>query len=425
MTETLFEPWPTPADWTWKTLADVCGVMRAGGTPSAKNDSFYGGDIPFAKVEDVVDSLGVLSRTNHSLTQAGLDASSAWVVPPGSVLYTMYASYGVPAINAVPVATNQAIIALRPFEQVVAPKFLYWFLCGIRNRIAGKAIGTTQANLSKKLVAAFPIPVPPLSEQERIVGRIDELMSDVDAGLTSVGLVGARRSHMKAAVLESAFSGGMLGLSADAATGLPEGWRWSSLGDPLVGEVRGGLTKNARRNALPLKRPYLRVANVYADELRLEEMKEIGVTPEEAVRYLLKKDDLLVVEGNGSKEHIGRVALWNGATEDCLHQNHIIRVRLTTEMNPRFVLHWLLSPRGRQNIMDEAHTTSGLYTLSTGKVSSLRIPVADRAVQDRLVAEVDAQLSTTDKVHDEMAEVAAVGSVLRLAVLDAAFHGRI
>lgn len=317
---------------------------------------------------------------------------------------------------------NNHAHVLRGKSGVLLNRFLLHFLNTVDYR--PYVSGTTRLKLPQGPLKTIGIPLPRMDEQERIVARIEELMSDVDAGLAAVSLVGAHRSTMRAAVLEAAFSGHLLDLPRDSTTGLPEGWGWSTLGDPDIGEVRGGLTKNARRNALPLRKPYLRVANVYADELRLDEVKEIGVTPQEAVRYRLQKDDLLVVEGNGSKEHIGRVALWSGAVEECLHQNHIIRVRLTADVNPRFVLHWLLSPKGRQSIVEEAHTTSGLYTLSTGKVSSLRVPVAEKAVQDRLVEEVDLRLSTADKVSDEMAEAAVLGGLLKFSILDAAFHGR-
>ena len=141
-----------------------------------------------------------------------------------------------------------------------------------------------------------------------------------------------------------------------------------------------------------MKLPYLRVANVYADELRLEEISEIGVAENELEKLLLQKDDLLIVEGNGSPDQIGRVALWDGSINPCVHQNHLIKVRIDIA-EPRFVLIWLLSPCGRNQIERVTSSTSGLHTLSTGKVARLTIPLPPLAEQRRIVEEVERRLS--------------------------------
>jgi type I restriction enzyme, S subunit len=93
----------------------------------------------------------------------------------------------------------------------------------------------------------------------------------------------------------------------DALPALPVGWCWASV--EQIGEVTGGLTKNQKRDALPTRLPYLRVANVYANELRLDDLLTIGVEGSEIKRVLLQDGDLLVVEGNGSTDQIGRVAI--------------------------------------------------------------------------------------------------------------------
>jgi transposase-like protein len=90
---------------------------------------------------------------------------------------------------------------------------------------------------------------------------------------------------------------------------LPAGWCWGNVDQ--LGTVSGGLTQNAKRDeAYERKLPFLRVANVYANALVLDEIKTIGVEPGEVERTLVLPGDLLVVEGNGSIDQIGRVALW-------------------------------------------------------------------------------------------------------------------
>ncbi len=82
------------------------------------------------------------------------------------------------------------------------------------------------------------------------------------------------------------------------------GWKIAELGD--IGEIQGGLQLSSRRDELALKAPYLRVANVYHDRLDLSEIKMIGLTEDELRRLELRPDDLLLVEGHGNIEEIGR-----------------------------------------------------------------------------------------------------------------------
>jgi type I restriction enzyme S subunit len=204
---------------------------------------------------------------------------------------------------------------------------------------------------------------------------------------------------------------------------LPAGWVWATM--EQLGEVIGGLTKNSKRKTYPLKLPYLRVANVYADELRLDDVQEIGIRETELERVLLQKGDLLVVEGNGSIDQIGRVAIWNGSIEPCVHQNHIIKVRFELPEVNNYILSWLLSLRGREQIVRVASSTSGLYTLNLSKVSMLPIPLSPLAEQRRIVEEVERRLSVVEALEAAVATNLRRAERLRQAVLKRAFEGRL
>ena len=160
-----------------------------------------------------------------------------------------------------------------------------------------------------------------------------------------------------------------------------------------VAEVTGGLTKNSKRDRLPLKLPYLRVANVSFAQIDVTEMLEIGLTEEEKEKTLLQYGDLLFVEGNGSPEQIGRVAVWRDEVIPCVHQNHLIKARLnTSRILPVFAMYYFMSQKGRSQIKEKAVSTSGLYTLSVSKVESFRLPAPTLALQNQFadfVAQID------------------------------------
>ena len=156
-----------------------------------------------------------------------------------------------------------------------------------------------------------------------------------------------------------------------------------------LSEITGGLTKNGKRKSMPLKYKYLRVANVFYNRLDLSDVQEIGVEEAEIPKTLLKKNDLLFVEGNGSIEQVGRVALWNGEINPCLHQNHLIKVRFNSGVAPEYVLFYFMSEAGRHQIKESAVSTTGLHTLSTGKVANLRLPLPPLALQREFAAFVE------------------------------------
>jgi type I restriction enzyme S subunit len=204
---------------------------------------------------------------------------------------------------------------------------------------------------------------------------------------------------------------------------IPGNWSWHRLGD--LSEITGGLTKNQTRNSLPRKVKYLRVANVYADSLKLEEIHEIGVNDAELQRVLLRKGDLLVVEGNGSIDQIGRVAIWNGDIDECAHQNHLIKVRPYPIVKPRYLLHFLLSVTGRDLIIREASSTSGLHTLSLSKVANLKIPVTSIDEQEQILSEIDEKLSRVENLENEIEMAILLAETLRQSILQKAFTGKL
>lgn len=204
---------------------------------------------------------------------------------------------------------------------------------------------------------------------------------------------------------------------------LPKQWLWATLAD--LGVVSGGLTKNAGRAAQGNRLPYLRVANVYANRLSLDDIQLINASDTEVRRTTLQKGDLLVIEGNGSIDQIGRVALWNGAIEPCVHQNHIIKVRFAVPDVGRFMLYWLLSPDGRREVVRVASSTSGLHTLSLSKVGSLPVCLAPIEEQQRITAALDSYLSRLDETTTLLDRVQHNLKRYRASVLKAAVEGRL
>lgn len=176
-----------------------------------------------------------------------------------------------------------------------------------------------------------------------------------------------------------------------------------SLGD--VAEIQGGIQKQPKRSPQRNAFPFLRVANVTAQGLSLEEIHAIELFDGELERYRLRRGDLLVVEGNGSASQIGRAAVWDGSIKDAVHQNHLIRVRPGCLLNERFLgLVWN-SPSNRAELARIASSTSGLHTLSVTKLKRIMLPLPP----------VDEQCRIVDFLEDHLSRLKAAQHYLQAA----------
>ena len=192
-----------------------------------------------------------------------------------------------------------------------------------------------------------------------------------------------------------------------------------------VAEISGGITKNAKRSALPIQRPYLSVANVHFNRIDTNNLSNIGVNEAELARAQLMPGDLMVVEGNGSLSQLGRVAIWHGQVSGCLHQNHLIKVRPKPTVKSKWLLYWLMSSAGREAIEATASSTSGLHTLSLAKVGSLPAPIASLEEQEATIAYIDLHLSRLDEAITTLQGIQAKLKQARASILKAAVEGRL
>ena len=198
---------------------------------------------------------------------------------------------------------------------------------------------------------------------------------------------------------------------------------WGTLGQAT--EIQGGIQKQPKRAPVANAFPFLRVANVLRGFLDLEEVHQIEVFSGELEKLRLRSGDLLIVEGNGSPSQIGRMAIWKGEIENCVHQNHIIRARIADGIVPKYVETYWNSPGGSSRVLGVASSTSGLYTLSVSKVSVLPIPLPTLAEQRRIVAEVERRLSVIQQAEATVEASLKRAERLRQSILKRAFSGQL
>jgi type I restriction enzyme S subunit len=191
-----------------------------------------------------------------------------------------------------------------------------------------------------------------------------------------------------------------------------------------LAEIRGGIQKQPKRLPKNNAHPYLRVANVLRGRLDLSVIHQFELFDNELEIYRLVPGDLLIVEGNGSLTEIGRSAIWEGAIEDCVHQNHIIRVRCV-EAESKFIDMVWNSPVGAREIAELAVTSAGLYSLSAGKIAAFAIPVPPLEEQREIVRRASELLRLAEAQLARIESVARRVDLSAQATLAKAFRGHL
>jgi len=437
-------PWELPVGWVWARAGDVLPIEYGKGLPERVRDST--GSVP------VYGSAGIVGTHISSM----VDEPCLIIARKGSVGSVFEATNPCWPIDTVYFARQSPVLDRR---------YAYWFIDFAK--LAKLDQSTAVPSLSRDKYNEVQIAVPPLAEQRRIVSRIDQLFTEIVDGETTLTRARDDLDTWRRALLKAAVTGELtrewrehsrpnetgedvverLRLALAQALGaivrfgrrvtvedqievdvanlpeLPSGWCWSRVGE--IGHVSGGLTKNPARAEIDRKLPFLRVANVQYGDLDLTEMHEIGVSNSELDRVLLQQNDLLIVEGNGSVDQIGRCAIWTGEIVPCVHQNHLIKARFVDAEIAQWAFHWLMSPHGRQLVTTVASSTSGLHTLSISKIRAIPVPVPPFMEIVEILKVLSAETDAEGTIEVELSTGSKTIDPLRQAILKAAFEGRL
>ena len=358
------------SEWVTKALAEICPTISAGGTPTSDRAEFYGGGIPFVTIEDITRAGRTIERTVRSLTPDGLAASAAWLVPPGHILYSMYASLGKVVINSIPVATNQAILALRPDSEQIDTTFLFYVLQSIEPTVKGLAAQTTQANLSAQIVRRFRVQFPREPKAQR---RIAEILGTVDEAIEATEALIAKQQQVKAGLMHDLFTRGLtsdgnLRPLASAAPALyqetplgllPKEWTATTVADCLLGIEAGKSPECPDTPAVGDQWGVLKVGAIHPDGLREHENKVVLSLLLRTSSYLVAEGDLLFSRANTS-ELVGLSCHVLTQPRNLMLSDKTLRLRVRPEqMTTRFLFWALQTATSRRQIENAATGTSG------------------------------------------------------------------
>jgi len=307
--------------------------------------------------------------------------------------------------SELPQSFGNFIARLRPTDEVLS-EYLFYFLW--RFHASGKTSHyqkqtTGIRNLEFKRFLTIEVPVPPIDEQRRIV----DILSRTE------GIV--RLQHEAQRKAAELIPGIFLDMFGDPATN-PKGWPEHRLGD--IAEVVSGVTKGRKfgeRETVEV--PYLRVANVQAGHIDLSVVKTIEVLPKEVEQLALQRGDVVLTEG-GDFDKLGRGALWEHDIANCIHQNHVFRVRLAKSAAlPEFFVTYLQARKAREYFLRSAKRTTNLASINMTQLRALPVVLPSLDVQHEFVEHFNA----TRSIQSQQAAATVKAEATFAALLAQAF----
>ena len=155
----------------WKKIEDISKRIVSGGTPNRSNTKYYGGSIPWLRTQEI--DFNEIHSTELYITEDGLANSSATLIEPNTIIVAMYgATAGKVALTKIPLTTNQACCNIEVNKEVIKYRYVYYWL--VNNYKVLKSMGQgSQSNINSSIIKNFPIPIPSLETQEKIVEILD------------------------------------------------------------------------------------------------------------------------------------------------------------------------------------------------------------------------------------------------------------
>ena len=480
--------WPVPPNWAWATLAQL-GEVVGGGTPSTKEPSYWGEDINWISPADLTGYTDkTIRRGQKGISRLGLDNSSARVVPAGSVHFSSRAPIGHVVISSEEIATNQGFKSLVPACGILNA-YVYYYLIASREYARNRASGTTFLELSGKAFGELSIPVAPTNEQLRIVSKVEELFSELDAGMEGLKKVRTQLDTYRKVVLRHGFEGRFtkplrkankekietLGqflnrisrARAKRYESQLRDWRmavdkWKagprlnrrpprpasprSVSPLLEVEterlptlpagwlyVRLGLLIDEPKYGTSKKCDYdflgtgvLRIPNVVDGVINTDDLKGARFDSADVQAYSLMQGDVLLIRSNGSISIVGRSAIVSEAEEEYLYAGYLIRLRCNPDVIiPEYLVLVLGSQFMRVQIEEKAKSTSGVNNINAREVQSLVVPLCSVNEQRLIVKQLAKVLSAIDTLDREIKHQMSVADALHQAILVRAFNGQL
>ncbi len=384
--------------WQTQRLGDVCEIV-AGQSPDGRYYNTEANGIPFYQGKRDFGERFIDPPTTWT-TQAPKIARS------GDILMSVRAPVGPVNFTRDDVCIGRGLAAIRCLPGLNR-EFLFYSLLNMRPSLAGKE-GAVFASISRSQIAGLLIPVPPPSEQQRIVDLLDEMLEDLDNAKTNAekNLQNARalfESHLQAFF-----------------TAKGDEWAERRLGD--IATFKNGLnfTRESKGQTLPI----VGVGDFQGNAVvPIDSLQSITIDGQVHSDYLIRRDDILTVRSNGSRDLVGRSMLVPDVAGMISYSGFVIRIRFDTRLvSPRFLLHFMRSSATRERLTRDGGGAN-ISNINQEKLSALPVHLPPLRLQESAASQLDSLATETQRLEGHYRKKLDALDALRKSLLHQAFSG--
>ena len=398
-----------PTHWQVKKLGDVCEIIMGQSPPSTTYNydeiglPFFQGKAEFTELYPVVNKW--CNAPNK-------------IALPNDILLSVRAPVGTTNIANQKCCIGRGLASIR-YKNF---KYIFYFLRSIEQQLDKKGTGTTFRAISGETIRTTEIPLPPIAEQQAIVSKIEELLSDLENGKQQLQIAQQQLKIYRQSLLKWAFEGKLTNKNVKDGE-LPKGWKMESLGK-LIEKPQYGTSKKCDYGYTGIG--VLRIPNIASGSINSTDLKFASFDNSEIDNYNIKEGDILTIRSNGSIDLVGRCALIKKKDEKYLFAGYLIKLRPKKDfVLPEYLLNVLSSSYLRNQIEGKAKSTSGVNNINSEELKSLIIPFAPLKEQQLIVDELESKLTVCDKIEETINQSLLQAESLRQSILKKAFEGKL
>lgn len=413
------QPYEVPENWVWVRLGAVCFFENGYAFKSDKFSSEKG--IPVIRISNIKENNVDLDDCIKTLEE---NIDEKYIVHQGDLLIAM--SGATTGKNGVYMSANIAYLNQRvgnikvKNKELLIEKFRNFYIANMQNEILNTAYGGAQPNISSQKMSVMTFPLPPLSEQQRIVERIEELFAKLDEAKERLQEVAESFAVRKAAILHKAFTGELTQQWRRENGVSDESWEEKKLGE--VGSWLGGGTPSTSREEYWENGNFLWITSKDMKSAVIEDtlmkVNEIGVKNSSA--NYIEKPALLVVMRSGILRRTFPVAM----VKKPFTVNQDLKAIIPDKDDLEF-LYWMLLSN-EQRILDTCMKNgTTVESINSNALKNLTFKCPTLSEQHEIVRLIDDLLARERKAQQATEQALASIDLMKKSILARAFRGEL
>jgi type I restriction enzyme S subunit len=405
-----------PKHWQLKKLGDVCKLKNG---YAFKSDKYESQGVPVIRISDI--NGGIVSSQKAVRVNANEEYEN-YLVEDNDILVAMSGAttgkFGIYKSKE-KAYQNQRVGKFKILDETVLNnEFLFHQINSLKRQIEKDAYGGAQPNISSNKIEQMQIVVPPLSEQQTLVAKIEELLSELENGKQQLLIAKQQLKVYRQSLLKWAFEGKLTKKNIKDGE-LPNGWKWVKLGS-IATKITDGEHITPRRTSEGFL--LLSARNIQNGYLALD---NVDYVPEDEYLRIVKRcnpepgDILISCSGT-----IGRVCR---APKDLkfVMVRSVALVKLDwSSYSSKFYEYLFLSPLLQRHI-DKSKKATAQANLFLGPIKNLDVIVCPIEEQEQIVSELESKLTVCDKIEETISQSLLQAEILRQSILKKAFEGKL